>query len=88
MKAAKPGQTVGIALEAFDGKEGEVLCYVTLGQGNSGKAIAKLENEFQLAKTENKELKLKLGQLEEQLNELAQLVKGDHKFAEVIDADK
>ena len=46
MKATEPGATVGIALEAFDGaqaSEGEVLTFVSLGDGVTAQVVRELQ---------------------------------------------
>jgi hypothetical protein len=62
-----------------------VLCYVTLGDGDTGKAIAALQEDFETAKAENEELRMKVGQLQSQLDDLAAYVKGNQVVAEAVE---
>ena len=66
MKATEPGATIGIALEAFDGSEGEegkVLSFVSLAERNSAQAVREMQAEIEA-------LEGQLGQMETRLSAL------------------
>jgi hypothetical protein len=61
MRSTQPGPTVGIALEAFDGKGvAHVLCFVNAGEGNVAGAVRRLA-------AENDDLSRRLGALERRM---------------------
>ncbi len=66
MKATEPGATIGIAIEAFDGSDGEegkVLSFVSLAERNSAQAVREMQAEIET-------LEGQLGQMETRLSAL------------------
>ena len=71
MKATEPGATVGIALENFDGSEGKVLCFLDVGERNTGvyrERIEKLEEDLRRERDEKDDLKRRVEKLEGRLS--------------------
>jgi hypothetical protein len=64
VRATEPGPVVGIALEAFAGKGGTVLCFVKVGEGGSAERVAQLEQENEQLRERNREIEDRLSRLE------------------------
>jgi hypothetical protein len=66
MKAAAPGQTVGIALEAFAAEgQGKILCFVSVAERNTADGLKALQQE-------NTSLRQSLHELREKVEKLLQ----------------
>ncbi len=76
MKATQPGSMAGIALEAFDGKNGtrcgeyicgKILVFVNVGEGNTAATVNIQQQEIERLKADNKLLKARIEILEEKI---------------------
>jgi hypothetical protein len=67
MKADRPGPTLGIALEGFDGKsrEGKILCFVDVRERNTADAVRELQARKQRLEDKNRELRHRLAEIED-----------------------
>ncbi len=78
MKATEPGPTVGIALDDFDGSQGEsgkVLCFVDIGERNLSETVRKLEARTARLEAENQDLRARLSGLRDMEALQAELIR-------------
>lgn len=73
MRATRPGPTVGVALDGFDGRgAARVLCFVAVDHGLGSEALARLGAENQALRAENQAMAARLARLEAAVAALAE----------------
>lgn len=71
MRATGPGVSVGIALEAFDGRQGQVLTFVKVGDGNVAAELVRLTERNRELTSRLETANRRMDALEARLNALA-----------------